>query len=212
MQLKASFIYLFKNSKMMKKLTTILVVLMLTVFSVMAQKTKWTFDKVHSKIQFDVAHLVISEVTGQFQDYEGTVLADKADFSDAKIDFSIDVKSINTNDENRDGHLQSADFFDAAKYPKITFKSKSMTEAGKNQYKLTGDLTMHGVTKTVTFDVKYGGTVTDPYGNVKAGFKITGVIDRTDFGLKYNSVLDSGGLLIGEEITITCNVELLKQK
>lgn len=212
MQLKASFIYLFKNSKMMKKLTTILVVLMLTVFSVTAQKTKWTFDKVHSKIQFDVAHLVISEVTGQFQDYEGTVLADKADFSDAKIDFSIDVKSINTNDENRDGHLQSADFFDAAKYPKITFKSKSMTEAGKNQYKLTGDLTMHGVTKTVTFDVKYGGTVTDPYGNVKAGFKITGVIDRTDFGLKYNSVLDSGGLLIGEEITITCNVELLKQK
>lgn len=197
---------------MMKKLTTILVVLMLTVFSVTAQKTKWTFDKVHSKIQFDVAHLVISEVTGQFQDYEGTVLADKADFSDAKIDFSIDVKSINTNDENRDGHLQSADFFDAAKYPKITFKSKSMTEAGKNQYKLTGDLTMHGVTKTVTFDVKYGGTVTDPYGNVKAGFKITGVIDRTDFGLKYNSVLDSGGLLIGEEITITCNVELLKQK
>lgn len=196
----------------MKKLTTILVVLMLTVFSVTAQKTKWTFDKVHSKIQFDVAHLVISEVTGQFQDYEGTVLADKADFSDAKIDFSIDVKSINTNDENRDGHLQSADFFDAAKYPKITFKSKSMTEAGKNQYKLTGDLTMHGVTKTVTFDVKYGGTVTDPYGNVKAGFKITGVIDRTDFGLKYNSVLDSGGLLIGEEITITCNVELLKQK
>lgn len=212
MQLKASFIYLFKKSKMMKKLTTILVVLMLTVFSVTAQKTKWTFDKVHSKIQFDVAHLVISEVTGQFQDYEGTVLADKADFSDAKIDFSIDVKSINTNDENRDGHLQSADFFDAAKYPKITFKSKSMTEAGKNQYKLTGDLTMHGATKTVTFDVKYGGTVTDPYGNVKAGFKITGVIDRTDFGLKYNSVLDSGGLLIGEEITITCNVELLKQK
>lgn len=197
---------------MMKKLTTILVVLMLTVFSITAQKTKWTFDKVHSKIQFDVAHLVISEVTGQFQDYEVTVLADKADFSDAKIDFSIDVKSINTNDENRDRHLQSADFFDVAKYPKITFKSKSMTEAGKNQYKLTGDLTMHGVTKTVTFDVKYGGTVTDPYGNVKAGFKITGVIDRTDFGLKYNSVLDSGGLLIGEEITITCNVELLKQK
>lgn len=196
----------------MKKLTTILVVLILAVFSVTAQETKWTFDKVHSKIQFDVAHLVISEVTGQFQDYEGTVLADKADFSDAKIDFSIDVKSIDTDNEQRDGHLQSADFFDAAKYPKITFKSKSMTEAGKNQYKLTGDLSMHGVTKAVTFDVKYGGTVTDLYGNVKAGFKITGVIDRTDFGLKYNSVLDSGGLLIGEEITITCNVELLKQK
>jgi len=196
----------------MKKITFILGVLLLTMFSATAQKTKWTFDKVHSKIQFDVTHMVISEVSGRFLDYEGTVLADKADFSDAKIDFSIDVKSIDTDDQQRDGHLLSADFFDAAKHPKITFKGKSMTAAGKNHYKLTGDLTMHGVSKSTTLDVKYGGTITDPYGNVKAGFKITGLIDRTDFGLKYNSVMESGGLLIGEEITITCNVELLKQK
>lgn len=196
----------------MKKITFILGVLLLTMFSATAQKTKWTFDKVHSKVQFDVTHMVISEVNGRFLDYEGTVLADKADFSDAKIDFSIDVKSIDTDDQQRDGHLLSADFFDAAKHPKITFKGKSMTAAGKNHYKLTGDLTMHGVSKSTILDVKYGGTVTDPYGNVKAGFKITGLIDRTEFGLKYNSVMESGGLLIGEEITITCNVELLKQK
>ncbi|MCH8318906.1 MAG: YceI family protein [Bacteroidetes bacterium] len=196
----------------MEKKTAILGVLMLIVLSVSAQKTKWAFDKAHSKIQFDVSHMVISEVSGQFQDYEGTVLADKADFSDAKIEFSIDVKSIDTDNEKRDGHLRSADFFDADKYPKITFKSKSIKKAGDNKYKLTGELTMHGVTKTVTLDMKYGGTAKDSYGNIKAGFKITGTIDRTDFGLKYNSVMESGGLLIGEEITIICKVELLKQK
>lgn len=196
----------------MKAKTAIIGVLMLTVLLASAQKTKWTFDKAHSKIQFDVAHMVISEVSGQFHDYEGTILADKEDFSDAKIEFSIDVKSVDTDTEKRDQHLRSADFFDVEKYPKITFKSTSMKKAGEKQYKLTGDFTMHGITKTVTLDVKYGGTVKDSYGNIKAGFKITGTINRTDFGLKYNSVMESGGLLIGEEITIICKVELLKQK
>ncbi len=196
----------------MKKLTLILVVLMLAMFSATAQKTKWTFDKVHSKIQFDIAHMVIAEVNGQFHDYEGTILADKEDFSDAKIKFSIDVKSIDTDNAKRDEHLRSEDFFDAAKYPKITFASKSIKKAGENQYQLTGDLTMHSVTKTITLDVKYGGTVTDPYGNIKAGFKITGTIDRTDFGVKYNSVMESGGLMFGEEVIITCKVELMKMK
>lgn len=196
----------------MKKTNTILLVLMLAMFSATAQTTKWTFDIAHSSIKFDIAHLVISEVTGQFQDYEGTVLSDKVDFSDAKIDFSIDVKSIDTDNEKRDGHLKSADFFDVEKYPKITFKSESVKKVEENQYKLTGEFTMHGVTKEITLDVKYGGTITDTYGNIKAGFKITGVINRTDFGLKYNSVLEAGGLMIGEEVTITCKVELLKEK
>lgn len=195
----------------MKKMTAIIAVLTLIVFSATAQKTKWTFDKVHSKIQFDIAHMVISEVTGQFHDYEGEVFSDEKDFSDAKIDFNINVNSIDTDDEKRDGHLKGADFFDAAKYPKITFKSTSMKKAGENRYKLTGDFTMHGVTKAITLDVKYGGTIKDPYGNTKAGFKITGIIDRTDFGLKYNSVMDSGGLMLGEEVIITCKVELVKQ-
>ena len=196
----------------MKKTTVILIVLMLAMFSVKAQETKWTFDKAHSKIQFDVSHMVIAEISGQFHEYDGTILADEEDFSDLKIDLSIDVKSIDTDEERRDGHLRSPDFFDAENYPKITFKSSSVKAAGNNKYKLTGVLTMHGVSKTVTLDVKYGGTITDPYGNIKAGFKITGTIDRTDFGLKYNSPLDSGGLMIGEKINITCNVELMKMK
>ena len=177
-----------------------------------AQTTKWAFDNTHSKIQFDVAHLVISEVTGQFKDYEGTVLSDKSDFSDAKIDFSIEVKSIDTDDEKRDAHLLSGDLFDAASYPKITFKSKLMKKAGNNKYKLTGDFTMHGVTKEVTLDVQYNGTKNDPWGNTKAGFKVTGKINRPDFGLKYNSPLEGGGVMIGDEVTITCKLELLKQK
>jgi len=196
----------------MKKTILILCVVMFAASFAQAQKTTWTFDKTHSNIQFDVAHMVISEVSGQFQNYEGTVLTSQEDFSDAKIDFSIDVNSIDTDDSKRDGHLQSPDFFDVEKYPNITFVSKSMKRIGKGQYKLTGDFTMHGVTKEIALDVKYGGTVTDPYGNVKAGFKITGIINRPDFGLKYNSVMDTGGLMIGEEVTITCRVELLKMK
>ncbi|MCH8319039.1 MAG: YceI family protein, partial [Bacteroidetes bacterium] len=176
----------------MKKIKLISAVLLITALSVSAQKTKWSFDKTHSKVQFDISHMVISEVSGRFQKYEGTVLADKDDFSDAKIDFSIDVKSIDTDDEKRDQHLRSPDFFDAAKYPKITFKGKSMKKVGENKYKLTGDFTLHGVTKTIELDVVFGGTVKDPYGNIKAGFKITGVINRIDFGLKYNSIIDSG--------------------
>jgi len=194
----------------MKKITLIFSTLFLAFVSVNAQETKWGFDKAHSKIQFDVAHMVISEVSGQFQEYEGTVVTSKEDFSDAKIDFSITVKSIDTDNEDRDKHLRSADFFDVEKYPKVTFSSKEMKKVSDNLYQLTGDLTLHGVTNEVTLNLKYGGTVKDPYGNVKAGFKITGIINRTDFGLKYNSVMDSGGMLIGEEVTIICNVELIK--
>jgi len=203
----------FKDSiiKVGKKAKLISAVLLIATLSASAQKTKWSFDKSHSKVQFDISHMVIAEVSGQFQDYSGTVLSDKDDFSDAKIDFSIDVKSIDTDDEKRDQHLRSPDFFDAANYAKITFKGKSMKKVGKNKYKLTGDFTLHGVTKTITLDVTYGGTVKDPWGNIKAGFKITGVINRTDFGLKYNSIMDSGGLLIGEDVTITCKVELIKK-
>lgn len=196
----------------MKRTLLTLSILFLAFISIQAQETQWSFDKSHSKIQFDVAHLVISEVSGQFHDYQGTVTSSKEDFSDAKIDFSIDVKSIDTDEEKRDGHLQSPDFFNVAKYPNITFKSTSINSIGINVYKLTGDFTMLGVTKEITLNAKYGGTVKDPYGNIKAGFKITGIINRADFGLKYNSVMDTGGLMIGEEITITCRVELVKIK
>lgn len=196
----------------MTKTILILSAFMLSVFSVDAQETTWAFDNAHSSIQFSVSHMVISELTGNFHEYEGTVKANKPDFSDATINLSIMVGSIDTDNEKRDEHLRAADFFDTEKYPTMTFQSKAMEKKGENKYNLIGDLALHGVTKEVILNVKYGGTVTDPYGNVKAGFKITGEIDRTDFGLKYNSVMDSGGLTIGEEVGIICNVELIKTK
>lgn len=179
---------------------------------IFAQTTKWDFDLGHSNIQFSISHMVISEVTGNFTSFEGTVLSDKADFTDAKINFTIEVNSIDTDNEKRDQHLAGADFFDAEKYPEITFKGKSLKKVSGNKYKLTGDFTMHGVTKTIELDVKYGGTIKDPWGNTKAGFKITGTIKRYDFGLKYNSTLEAGGLMLGEEVELVCNIELAKQK
>ncbi len=193
----------------MKKLS-MLAIALIAWAAVSAQSGKWGFDPSHSKVRFAVAHMVISDVEGQFNKYEGTVLSDKDDFSDAKVEFTIEVNSIDTDNEKRDEHLKSADFFDAAKYPKITFKSKSITKLGANLYKLTGILTMHGVTKDVTLEMKYGGTVKDPYENTKAGFKITGTINRTLWGLEYNSVIEAGGLMIGEEVDITCNIELIR--
>jgi polyisoprenoid-binding protein YceI len=198
--------------KTMKKVILSVAAIATIGWNSIAQTTKWVIDKSHSKVQFDVAHLVISEVTGQFKSFDGSVLSDKPDFSDAKIEVNIDVNSINTDDEKRDGHLKSPDFFDANKYPKITFKSKSLKKVNNNLYKLTGDLTMHGVTKEVVLDVQFNGIKNDPWGNTKAGFKVTGKINRNDFGLKYNAPLEGGGVLIGEEVNITCNVELLKQK
>lgn len=196
----------------MKYTSTLLIAFALTVLSVSAQTTSWKIDKSHSSIQFSVAHMVISETTGQFKSYEGTILSDAADFSDAKIDFSIDVNSIDTEDEKRDGHLKGEDFFHVASFPTITFKSTSMKKVGDNKYELTGDLTMHGVTKSITLDAKYGGTINDPWGNTKAGFKITGSLNRTAFGLEYNKVMEAGGLMIGEDIEIVCKVELAKVK
>lgn len=195
----------------MKKISLLIVALIASEV-IFAQTTKWSFDPAHSSIQFSISHLVISEVTGNFKSYEGTVLSDKADFSDAKINFTIKVNSIDTDNEKRDQHLAGADFFDTEKYPEITFKGKSLKKVSGNKYKLTGSLTMHGVTKTIELDVKYGGTVKDPWGNTKAGFKITGTINRYDFGLKYNSTLEAGGLMLGEEVELVCNIELAKQK
>ncbi|GIV33354.1 MAG: polyisoprenoid-binding protein [Chitinophagales bacterium] len=176
-----------------------------------AQSTKWVFDKSHSKIGFEATHMVISKVQGNFTSYEGTVLSDKPDFTDAKIDFTIDVASINTENEQRDNHLRSDDFFNAEKYPKITFKGKSLKKVSDNQYKLSGDLTIRDVTKPVELDVTYGGTVKDPWGNTRAGFHVKGVIDRFDYNLKWNAALETGGLVVGREIVINCPIELIRQ-
>lgn len=193
----------------MKKLNLLIAAILFAVIS-NAQITNWGFDTSHSNVRFAVSHMVISEIEGNFSSFDGSVTTSKTDFSDAEINFTIDVSSIDTDSKNRDEHLLNDDFFDVANFPTIDFKSKSIEKVGENKFKLTGDLTMHGVTREIILDAKYGGTIKDPWGNTKAGFKITGTIDRTLWGLNYNSTMDTGGLLIGEEITIVCNVELVK--
>ena len=191
----------------MKKLS--IAIALFSVALVQAQTT-WNIDPSHSSVRFAVDHMVISEVEGIFSKYEGSVVSAKGDFSDAKINFSVDVNSVNTDNAKRDEHLRGADFFETEKYPKMTFVSTSVQKTGDNKYNLKGKLTLHGVTKEITLSMTYGGTTKDPWGNTKAGLKVTGVINRTDFGLKYNSVLEAGSLMIGEEVTITAKVELVK--
>ena len=194
----------------MKKTILSLAIIANSFFAI-AQKGNWGYDASHAKVGFSISHFGISETEGKFTKFDGVVLSGKPDFSDAKINFVIDVNSINTEDAQRDVHLKSADFFDVEKFPAITFNSKTMTSTGKNRYKLTGDFTMHGVTREITLDVIYKGTVTDPYKNSKAGFKINGVIERTQFGLVWNGNLTSGELLLGNNVIIDINIELIRK-
>ncbi len=194
------------------KTTSLIIAGILMILSVNAQTTKWEIDKAHTKITFTVTHMMINDVMGTFEKYSGSFLSDKPDFSDAKISFTIDASSINTDEPTRDKHLKSPDFFNVEKYPEITFVGTSFKSTGNSMYKLTGDFTMNGVANSITLDVKNAGTIKDPYGNTRTGFKLTGTIDRTLWGLKYNSVMDSGGLMIGNDVAIICYVELIKQK
>lgn len=173
--------------------------------------TEWTLDSSHSSINFNIDHLVISETTGKFTDYKIQVEAAKPDFTDAKFSVTIKTASIDTADAKRDEHLRGAEFFDVKKYPEITFQGKKLEKTKNGQYKAHGILTMNGVKKEYAFDAKFGGIVKDPWGGTRAGLKLSGTIDRYDFGLKYNSVLEAGGLAIGKEVRIVANVELLKK-
>ncbi len=196
----------------MKKLTTLIFGLLLGTF-VMAQEKVWKIDPEHSRISFNVTHLLITEVTGRFQNFEASIKSDRADFSDAVISFVINTNSISTDNEKRDKHLRSIDFFDVEKYPKIVFKGKRFKKIGdeqyKKSYKLIGDLTIHGVTKEVVLNVKHAGTIKDVEGNTKAGFKITGIIDRYDFGLKWNIATEAETWAVSKEVEIICNVQLM---
>jgi polyisoprenoid-binding protein YceI len=196
----------------MKK-TIALWAMVLSVLYANAQSVKWIVDDTHAKLGFKVTHFGISETEGKFTKFTGTVLSDKPDFSDSKIDLTIDVSSVDTDNDQRDTHLKSADYFDVAKYPQIIFKGKALRPVTKNKYKLIGDFTMHGVTKEVTLDVIYRGTVPqDPFGNTKAGFKISGTIDRTQWGLNWTGKLAGGDLLVGNDVELECNIELNKVK
>jgi polyisoprenoid-binding protein YceI len=174
-------------------------------------KTKWAIDPAHTEIQFKVKHLVISTVSGKFEKFDGTVYSSSPDFSDAEVEFSADVDSINTSQPDRDGHLKSPDFFDAANHPKLTFKSSNIKKTGDSEYLMTGNLTIRGVTKPIQLSVEYGGSTKDPYGNTKAGFEITGKINRKDFGLTWSAVTETGGLVVSDEVKLQLAVELAKQ-
>jgi polyisoprenoid-binding protein YceI len=170
----------------------------------------WTIDPTHSEVTFKVRHLVVSNVSGEFKTFEGTVESDKEDFTDAKIKFSADIDSIDTGVEQRDGHLKSPDFFDAASHPKLTFESTGITKKG-DDYKVSGNLTIRGTTKPIELTVEYGGQQKDFYGNTVAGFEISTKVDRQEFGLAWSAVTETGGIVVGNDVKILAHVELHKK-
>ncbi len=168
---------------------------------------QWNIDPAHSEVKFKVKHLVISTVTGTFKSVRGTVAANTPDFSDAVVRFEADVDSISTNNEQRDGHLKSADFFDAANYPTLSFVSTAVSRKGDGRYEMKGDMTIRGTKRSIVLDVTYNGTVKGFDGDV-AGFEITGVLNRQDFGLRWNALTETGGVVVSDEVKLDIAVEL----
>jgi polyisoprenoid-binding protein YceI len=171
--------------------------------------TKWIIDPTHSEVAFKVKHLVISTVTGYFRKFEGAAESASEDFNGASVTFSLDVNTIDTNQSDRDQHLKSADFFDTASFPSITFAGKLVNQGG--EYQLQGDLTLKGITQQVTLDVTYGGAVADPYGQTKAGFEIEGKLNRKDFGLTWSAITEAGSVVVSDQVRLQLSVQLVKQ-
>ena len=172
--------------------------------------TKWALDPTHSELQFKVKHLMITTVTGSIKSFQAELESEGDDFTNANISFSGDISSIDTGNGDRDGHLKSGDFFDAEKFPAITFKSTSVDKDG-GDYIVNGDLTIKDVTKTVKLNAEFGGIATDPWGNTKAGFTLSGKINRTEFGLTWNAALETGGVMVSEEVKILGELQFVKQ-
>ncbi|WP_448520703.1 YceI family protein [Rhodoflexus sp.] len=173
---------------------------------------QWVIDTSHSEIQFKVKHLMISTVTGSFGTFSGNVITQgDEDFTNAQISFTAATASITTGQADRDNHLRSADFFDAERFPEIVFTSSAMKKTGGNNFELTGTLSMHGISKEVTLNAEFLGINKDPWGNIKAGFELTGKVNRKDFGLNWNAALETGGVLVGEEVKLIANVQLARQ-
>lgn len=193
--------------KSLFKKSSALVLVALLTGSIANAQTTWKLDRSHSVVKFVVTHNVISEVDGTFKTFDGTLKNTKADFTDAEIEFTITMESINTNNEGRDRHLKAEDMFDVAKYPTATFKSKSMKHLGGKKYQLVGDLTIKDVTKTVTWDVTYGGEISGPRGR-KIGFKANTTVDRFEYNLKWNRLIEAGGLVVGKDVEIEVKLEL----
>ena len=168
---------------------------------------KWNVDVSHTNVGFQVKHMMVSKVRGNFTDFSGTIEGNPEDLATAKVDFEVKLDSINTSNENRDNHLRSADFFEVEKYPKMTFTSTDIKEKGNNEYDLVGDLTIKGVTKEVSFDTVFEGKGVYPNGNEVVGFTANGKIDRKEFGLTWNQALETGGFVVGDNIDISIEVE-----
>lgn len=196
----------------MKRIIATLSTIIALALPMSALAATWTIDPDHSNIGFKVRHLMVSNVKGSFLKHSGTVEINDKDISKSRVDVSIDTNSINTNVQKRDDHLRSADFFDVAKYPTMTFVSKKVATAGKDRLNVTGDLTLHGITREVVLDVE-GPTKEskDPWGNIRRGATATTTINRKDFGLVWNAVLETGGVAVGEDVTITLEIEMIKK-
>jgi polyisoprenoid-binding protein YceI len=173
-------------------------------------KTKWSIDKAHSEIQFKAKHLMITSVTGSFKAYDADIEMEGSDFSTAQIKFTADVNTVDTGNEQRDGHIKGEEFFDAAKFPKLEFVSSKMSKTADKEYTLEGNLTIRDVTKHVKLNVTLGGIAKDPWGNTKAGLEVSGKINRKDFGLKFHVVNEAGDLLVGDDVKLHAEIQLAK--
>jgi polyisoprenoid-binding protein YceI len=196
----------------MKTLLTAASVVLLLSSAAFAQGSAWTIDPKHSSAQFSVRHMMISNVRGSFSNVSGSVNYDGKDATKASVEATIDPSSVNTLEANRDKHLTGPDFFDVVKFPSMTFKSKKIVSAGEGKYKMTGDLTMHGITKEVTLNLdELSPEISDGHGNVKVGANANGKINRKDFGITYGGALDNGGAMISDDVNINLDVELVKK-
>ena len=176
-------------------------------------KYKWTLDPEHSEVQFRVRHLMISNVTGEFDDFQIDVETEEEDFMTAKVNFTVDINSITTGNAQRDQHLKSADFFDAANYPQLKFVTTKYENVDNDgSYEVYGDLTIRGKTKNIKFDCEFGGIIKDPWGNTRAGFSINGKVNRKEFGLHWDAVTEAGSIVVSDEVKIHVALELIKQQ
>jgi polyisoprenoid-binding protein YceI len=173
--------------------------------------TKWVLDPTHSELLFKVKHLMITNVKGEFRSFNAELLSDGNNFAHAKLNVTVDATSIFTNNEDRDNHLKSADFFETEKYNTLTFEGKSIEPTGDDTFRLNGLLTIKGVGKEISLDVEFGGVNKDPWGNEKAGFSLSGKINRKDWGLNWNAALETGGVLVSDEVRINGEVQFVKQ-
>lgn len=197
----------------MKRMITSVAAIAAVALPVLASAATWNIDPDHSNVGFKVRHLMVSNVKGSFEKHKGTVEIDDKDITRSKVSVTIDTASVNTNVAKRDEHLRSADFFDAAKYPTMTFTSKKVAKAGKGKLKVTGDLTLHGVTKQVVLNVEGPAKESkDPWGNFRSGVVASTKINRKDFGLVYNAALETGGVAVGEDVDINLEIEMIKAK